>query len=237
MSEPIAQDSRQDEKKQGDKTASGMTDNVIKRQEISQDRRIIAEDPEWNLAPVSKLKDICISVIVKNFESNILIDEANPNLKGMPEKYRNTIIDSISTDLNLKIAAWIISDSSYWKRRTNAKYKLASVVDHGNSWKRCFFELHIRELIENFVPTTDYYAMEEKLNALMAEFAIAAPFVESLTLRQLKPLNIVSQPEDEENALTNTKTEGNKQSPLNHLSLSLIMSRLKNITDLNIYFG
>ena len=34
-----------------------------------QQRRIIAEDPEWNLAPVDKLSDMCVRVIVANFES------------------------------------------------------------------------------------------------------------------------------------------------------------------------
>jgi hypothetical protein len=32
-------------------------------------RRIIAEDPEWNLAPVDKLSDMCVRVLVANFES------------------------------------------------------------------------------------------------------------------------------------------------------------------------
>jgi hypothetical protein len=33
-------------------------------------RRIIAEDAEWNLAPVPKLTELCIKAIVANFESN-----------------------------------------------------------------------------------------------------------------------------------------------------------------------
>jgi hypothetical protein len=32
-------------------------------------RRCIAEDPEWNLAPVEKLSELCVKVIVANFES------------------------------------------------------------------------------------------------------------------------------------------------------------------------
>lgn len=32
-------------------------------------RRIIAEDPEWNLAPVEKLTNLCVKAIVKDFES------------------------------------------------------------------------------------------------------------------------------------------------------------------------
>jgi hypothetical protein len=35
-------------------------------------RRIIAEDPEWNLAPVQRLTNKCVDIIVKNFESEYL---------------------------------------------------------------------------------------------------------------------------------------------------------------------
>lgn len=34
-------------------------------------RRIIAEDPEWNMAPVEKLSNICVKLIVSNFESSV----------------------------------------------------------------------------------------------------------------------------------------------------------------------
>lgn len=40
-------------------------------------RRIIAEDPEWNLAPVERLTDICIKVIVDNFKGNYCAQTAN----------------------------------------------------------------------------------------------------------------------------------------------------------------
>lgn len=199
--------------------------------EPSQNRRIIAEDPEWNLSPVSKLKDLCISVIVKNFESRVR------HLKDLPEKYRDTIIESISTEINLAIAATLIPDMSYWKRRSKTRFQLASIVNHGNSWKRLFFELHSRTEIENFVPTTDYEVMEQRLVALKQTLTISAPFVEQLHLRHLKPMEIVPQADDEEIALTNTKTEGTKQSPVNHLNLSIILGILRNLKGLTIYFG
>lgn len=47
-----------------------MEDQPVFEQSVkeSRERRIIAEDPEWNLAPVEKLTALCIKVIVKNFE-------------------------------------------------------------------------------------------------------------------------------------------------------------------------
>ncbi|KAJ3114625.1 hypothetical protein HK098_007295, partial [Nowakowskiella sp. JEL0407] len=47
-----------------------------------QQRRIIAEDPEWNLAPVEKLSELCVRVIVSNFESNLLPRDFSPIKKS-----------------------------------------------------------------------------------------------------------------------------------------------------------
>ena len=78
---------------------------------------------------------------------------------------------------------------------------MASLKDHGGSWKRLFFELHLRDEIENFRPTTDWAVMEHKLKALQEELVLGAPFVETLKLRQLKPLHIVPQPDDDDVAM------------------------------------
>ncbi|RKO86621.1 hypothetical protein BDK51DRAFT_50408 [Blyttiomyces helicus] len=39
---------------------------------IAAQRRILAEDPEWNLAPVDKLSELCVRVIVSNFGSEFV---------------------------------------------------------------------------------------------------------------------------------------------------------------------
>ncbi|KAJ1544787.1 T-complex-associated testis-expressed protein 1, partial [Nowakowskiella sp. JEL0078] len=108
-------------------------------------RRIIAEDPEWNLAPVEKLSELCVRVIVANFEKN-------PILRGIPPKYRDRVLNSISVELPLSIAGPLIPDDSYWKRRAKSCFKNCDPEKHGGSWKRLFFELHIQKVLENFVP-------------------------------------------------------------------------------------
>jgi hypothetical protein len=40
-------------------------------QKKNGNRRIIAEDPEWNLAAIERLTTLCLNMIVKNFESNL----------------------------------------------------------------------------------------------------------------------------------------------------------------------
>lgn len=47
----------------------GQSSFATQRERKAAQRRIIAEDPEWNLAPVEKLTELCLKIIVANFES------------------------------------------------------------------------------------------------------------------------------------------------------------------------
>ncbi|KAJ3412302.1 T-complex-associated testis-expressed protein 1 [Chytridiales sp. JEL 0842] len=141
-------------------------------------RRCIAEDPEWNLAPVEKLSDLCVKVIVANFEKS-------PQLQGVPEKYRAKVLDTISVDIPLTIAAPLIPDEAYWKRRATSKFKICDPSQHGGSWKRLFFELHIQQLCENFKPRK--VGGQDEITELTKEIRLAAAVVESLDLKQLRP--------------------------------------------------
>jgi hypothetical protein len=143
-------------------------------------RRIIGEDPEWNLAPVSRLANLCVQIIVKNFERN-------PVLKRIPTKYRDWIISSISTETPLSVAAPLIPDETYWERRSRLRFRLANVHEFGGSWKRLYFELHVRDCIETFEPSHDE-SMPLKLRKLLNEVQLGAPFIQALHLRQLKPI-------------------------------------------------
>ena len=199
-------------------------------------RRIIAEDPEWNLAAVEKLSNICVKIIVGNFESNSFNVE-NPVLKNIPTKYRERIVQSISTETPLSIAAPLIPDESYWERRSKVRFKLANVDEYGGSWKRLYFELHLRDAIESFVPSLDQ-TMLDKMNQLTQELRLAAPFVQALNLRQLKPV----EPRPPFNALAplakkSDLTELMKDIDSDHVDLNVIISHLINLKRLSLYYG
>ena len=49
--------------------AAGSANNDNPASDLRNMRRIIAEDPEWSLATVPLLTDLCIKHIVHNFES------------------------------------------------------------------------------------------------------------------------------------------------------------------------
>ena len=144
----------------------------------------------------------------------------------------------------LEVAAPLIPDESYWQRRANAQFKLANVQEHGNSWKRLFFELYLRNRIETFVPRGGMSgAKDERLHALIGELKLGSPFVEKLHIRQLQP--------SEDSVIPNedaSKEEGYKLSKddifgnskdvhPDHIDFGLILGNLTNLKDLNIYYG
>lgn len=134
-------------------------------------------------------------------------DAETPLLHGLPAAYRPRILSSISVTLPLRIAAPLIPDEIYWKRRALATHKLCDPSMHGGSWKRLFFELHVRKLIEDFVPKKAPLN-ENALNGvggdgevvvragveedkrwkdLVGELMIARDFVETLDVETLRP--------------------------------------------------
>ncbi|KAH9252402.1 hypothetical protein BASA81_009688 [Batrachochytrium salamandrivorans] len=160
-------------------------EGISKVEHISVERRIIAEDSKWNLAPIKRLSDLCIKTIVFNFEKN-------PILNGLSEKCRDRVISDISIDIPLHIAAPLIPDESYWLRRAKKRFKLANVQDHGKSWKRLYFELYLRERLENYIPynssqETDTLEAKESMLKLLEEAKLSAPFIVNIQLSQLRP--------------------------------------------------
>ncbi|KAJ3038996.1 T-complex-associated testis-expressed protein 1, partial [Rhizophlyctis rosea] len=158
------------------------------KEKLMAQRRIIAEDPEWNLAPVPKLSELCVKIIVANFEKT-------PHLSTLPTKYRNLILSSISTSLPLSLAAPLIPDESYWSRRALATYKLCNIANHGNSWKRLFFEKHIQDVIENHIPKKSSSGMgtgagREEEKKVVEEIRLAGSWVERLEIGQLRPVEM-----------------------------------------------
>lgn len=161
-------------------------------------------------------------------------------LKRIPAKYRNRIIASISIDTPLSIAAPLIPDESYWERRSKKYFRLANVKDFGNSWKRLYFELHTRDLLEKFQPESDS-TMAKKLEDLIPQIQTAAPFVKVLHLREFRPV----EPRPPLNFYAATDKLANKSELTalmkdiapDHLDLTLVLPQLSNLTDFSVYYG
>ena len=96
-------------------------------------RRIIVEDPGWNLNPVPLLTELCVSHILKNFQENPILD-------SVPEKYRTKVLEGLTDELPLSLTIALIHDDDYWKRCAQKRFTNCTVSDHGHSWKRLYFE-------------------------------------------------------------------------------------------------
>ena len=79
--------------------------------------------------------------------------------------------------------------------------------------------------------------MEPKLKQLYQDLQLGSPFVEKLVLRQLQPMEIVPQPDDDEIAMMDVKSDKTKSSPRNHLDLGVVLSFLTNLKEFGVYYG
>ena len=137
-------------------------------------RRIIAEDPDWNLMTVPLLSELCNRAIVKNFQTHPRHDE-------LPAKWRKKVLSDIPITLPLNITANLVDSEDYWARCCKAKYKVNDVSKYGNSWKRMYFERELKYLIENYVPN------KTETTKLMEIISLGSPYIVKLDIQQLLP--------------------------------------------------
>lgn len=128
--------------------------NTLTKEEKINIRRIIAEDSKWNLAPVKTLSQLCVDVIVENFEKR-------PILSPLSKKYKEIILNKISVDMPLEITTHLINEDFYWKRCAISKFKNCDVKKHHDSWKFLYFELLTQKLIEDYIPKVDKSSTED----------------------------------------------------------------------------
>ncbi|ORX55850.1 hypothetical protein BCR36DRAFT_172959 [Piromyces finnis] len=147
-------------------TTAGVTapiqPNVLTKEEKVNLRRIIAEDSKWNLATVKTLSEICVDSIVGNFNQK-------PILNSLSKKYKNIVLDKISTDTPLEITAHLIEDQNYWKRCALENFKNCDVSKHRNNWKLLYFELLAQKTIEEYVPRVDLPKNDDDNDSIISD--------------------------------------------------------------------
>ncbi|XP_074093170.1 dynein regulatory complex subunit 5 [Macrotis lagotis] len=187
-------------------------------------RRIIAEDPEWTLAIVPSLIDLCLQHFVTNFETHPVLTELQP-------EQQRKVLDRLSPDLSLKVVANLISDESYWKRRCNQRWSVGHVEKYGNNWKRMFFERHLQELLKVFIPgTTDP-------NVILDLIPLCQDYVVRLQVDQFLP-PVMLEPPIQDMDLTDSASE-TEQDDLNmdHYQLGDLVAGLRKLEILDLVFG
>ncbi|XP_072163014.1 dynein regulatory complex subunit 5-like [Diadema setosum] len=187
-------------------------------------RRIIAEDPDWSLATVPLLTELCVNHIVSNFAEHPKLDELLP-------KYKAKVLEKISVDLPLKVVAHLVSDEGYWERRCKAGKEVCDVSKFGNSWKRMFFETHLENIIEHFVPETSDMAVLE--NTL----PLCAPYVKRLIIKQLLP-PVKEEPTKIMDDVSDAGSDAGLDGPImDHFEFSTTLDKLPHLEEFSVTYG
>ncbi|KAK3595522.1 hypothetical protein CHS0354_021623 [Potamilus streckersoni] len=188
-------------------------------------RQIIAEDPEWSLATVPLLVELCIKHIVANFENNSSI------LNRLLPKHKKKVLEKISVALPLKITANLVDDEGYWKRCCKARWEICDVVAYGGSWKRMYFERNLQDIIEHFVPeTTDPSRLNDSL-------PLSSNYVKKLEIRQLlPPVREAPKGPDFDDA-SDAGSEAGDEPECDHFSFGPVLKQLPNIQELHLTYG
>jgi len=190
-------------------------------------RRIIAEDPEWNLMTVPLLTEICIGTIVKYFATNPRHDE-------LLERHRKKVLKQLPTSLPLKITSHLIDSEEYWERCCKDKWKINDVSKFGNKWKRLYFEKSLQAIVENFVPN------QTDKTKLMEIVQLGAPYVHKLDVRQLLPPVEVEKKAvvfDDEDDEEEKEEEPKEEYDCDHFDFNLIVPQLHKLEEMHVSYG
>ncbi|XP_075705033.1 dynein regulatory complex subunit 5 [Rhinoderma darwinii] len=189
-------------------------------------RRIITEDYSWSLAMVPLLSDLSLQHIIHNFEHNPILEKLLP-------KHRSRVLERLSTALPLPVTANLISHEDYWRRCGTERWPSCDISHYGHSWKRLYFERHLENLIERFIP--DLTDPEPICNA--AE--LSKNYVRRLEIRQLlPPVKVEKRKEDEAEDVSDSGSEAGAESPsVDHFDLNLIAASLCDLHELHLVYG
>lgn len=186
-------------------------------------RRVIAEDPEWNLETVHSLTDLCVKHIIKNFHIQPILNELAP-------LNRQKVLDELPPTVPLQVTGPLIEDEQYWERCCHHRWTLCVPDEYGGNWKRMYFERNIEEMIETFVP------QKSDVKELEAVLKLSSMFVKRLRLSQLlpPPQDMVIVDDDEGDRLSELEAQ---QLSKDHIDLNIPLSTLHCLQELHVTYG
>ncbi|KAI2652311.1 Dynein regulatory complex subunit 5 [Labeo rohita] len=192
--------------------------------DVRKMRSIIAEDPEWSLELVPLLTTLCLQHIIKHFEGNPILDKLAPN-------YKAYVLQRLPTSLPLTVTANLISDESYWKRCCESRWAVCDVSTYNNSWKRMFFERHLENIIEFFIPdSTD-------TKTVLDVVPLCRNFVKRLKVSQLLPPIKESPKFDEDDRSDCASDTGSEGPSMDHFDFRILLDKLPNLEELSVVYG
>ncbi|KAI3364190.1 hypothetical protein L3Q82_011004 [Scortum barcoo] len=186
-------------------------------------RRIIAEDSDWYLAIVPCLSNLCLQSIVRNFEKKPIFKDLTPTQKDFVQ-------ERLSTSLRLHVTANLITDGIYWRRCCTQRWDLCDVSLYGHSWKRMFFERHMENIIELFIPDVT------EPETVLAMVPLCKNYVKRLDISQLLPPIQEPQKEEEEYGLEMAADNDYDRPSMDHFDFSILLHKLTNLEELHLVY-
>ncbi|NWH64277.1 DRC5 protein, partial [Geococcyx californianus] len=184
-------------------------------------RHCLAEDPEWSLFIVPHLTELCLQHIADNFEKNPILDRLLP-------EHQRKVLDRLSTGLPLNVTANLISDEDYWKRCCTERWQVCNISNHGDSWKRMFFERHLENILKRFIPnTTDP-------NHVLELIPLCKDYVQKLEVDQFLPPVKVDQNKEMDDL---SDTWGLDEDSMHHYDLGVLITALPHLEELHLSYG
>ncbi|KAM3930702.1 dynein regulatory complex subunit 5 [Leptodactylus fuscus] len=189
-------------------------------------RRIITEDYSWSLAIIPPLSDLCLQQIVRNFDHNPILEKLLP-------KHRSKVLERLSTSLPLPVTANLISNEDYWRRCCTERWPTCDISHYGFSWKRLFFERHLENLIEHFIPDLT----DAGLICNTAE--LSKNYIKRLEIQQLlPPVRVEMMKEDEADDISDSGSDAAGDLPsMDHFDLNLIADSLCDLEEVHLVYG
>ncbi|CAN9507808.1 unnamed protein product [Ophioblennius macclurei] len=189
-------------------------------------KRIIAEDPSWTLALVPNLSKLCLLTMVNNFEAVVNI----PIFEKLKPTEKDFIEERLSPSLSLDVTANLVPDGVYWRRCCEQRWKLCDASHYGHSWKRMFFERHLENIIELFIPGVT----EPK--TILNMVPLCRNHVKRLDISRL--LLPIQEPKQEEEELDYDLESENEfsRSKAAHFDFSILLDKLTNLEELSLAY-
>ncbi|XP_021145129.2 dynein regulatory complex subunit 5 isoform X1 [Columba livia] len=189
---------------------------------LAAEHRVI-EDPEWSLATVPHLTDLCLQHIIHNFGKN-------PVLNHLLPEHQRKVLDRLSTDVPLAVTANLIRDEDYWKRCCTERWQVCDISNYGGSWKRMFMERHLENVVKRFIPnSTDP-------NQVLELIPLCKDYVRKLEVDQFLPPLQVDQKEEMDDDDTGSDF-GDDEVSMHHYDIGVLITALPHLEELHLTYG
>ncbi|VDD74543.1 unnamed protein product [Mesocestoides corti] len=159
-------------------------------------------------------------------------------LPYLTDDQKRFVLDSIPTDIPLKVIAHTIRDELFWKRICLSRWPVVDVIKHDNSWKQAFFEKQLEQMIHEYVPGQTYCVwIEEALQ-------FAAPYVRRIDIKEMLPPVKLKAKEVRPRSASSQADSDNEESEevvetsprIDHLDLGFVIAKLTQMTHLSVQY-